>query len=142
MGFSTILTQLSSYINHQSTNLADQIHRLEQAKQEIRREQNNALAEWNTNLTLNLQAYWEGNRAMTFDESRSRAQSEMQHIFHSEYDRYIEKIDSKLYILEQEKSGLSFAQSLTREAERLLTKGEEGTEDLQRKIKQIRRQLS
>ncbi len=64
----------------------------------------------------------------------------MQNIFHTEYDRYIEKIDSKLYILEQEKSGLSFASGLTREAERLLTKGEEATDDLQRKIKQIRRQ--
>ncbi|WP_147534937.1 DUF5082 domain-containing protein [Bacillus marasmi] len=142
MGFSTILTQLSSYINHQSANLADQINRLEQAKREIKREQNNALAEWNTNLTPNLQAYWEGSRAKTFDESRSRAHSEMQNIFHSEYDRYIEKIDSKLNILEQEKSGLSFAKGLTCEAERLLKKDEEATEDMQRKIKQIRRQLS
>ncbi len=79
---------------------------------------------------------------MTFNESRSRAHNEMQNIFHSEYDRYIEKIDSRVNVLEQEKSGLSFASGLTREAERLLKKGEDATEDLQRKIKQIRRQLS
>ncbi|NMD72239.1 DUF5082 family protein [Bacillus sp. DNRA2] len=140
MSFTEVLAQLSSYINHQSANLEDQINRLEQAKQEIRREKNNAVAEWNTNLTPNLQDYWEGNRAKSFDESRSRAHSEMQNIFHSEYDRYIEKIDSKLTILEMEKSGLTFAKGLTCEAECLLKRGEEATEDLQRKIKQIRRQ--
>ncbi|WP_187118900.1 hypothetical protein [Bacillus marasmi] len=39
MSFTEVLAQLSSYINHQSANLEDQINRLEQAKQEIKKEQ-------------------------------------------------------------------------------------------------------
>jgi hypothetical protein len=142
MGFSAALAQLSSYINHQSANLNDQINRLEKAKREIKKEQNGAFDEWNTNLVPYLDTYWEGNRASSFYDSRKSGYEEMLNIFRFKYDEYLQKIDSELRVLEIDRSALSISRSLTIDAERLLKKGEEAAEELQGKIKQIRRHLS
>lgn len=104
---------------------------------EIKKEQDGAFDEWNTNLMSHLDTYWDGNRASSFYDSRKSGYEEMLTIFRFKYDEYLQKIDSKLNALEQERSDLSIARGLTNDAERLLKKGEEAAEELQVKIRQI-----
>lgn len=132
MGLSGLLAQFVAQINNQSAGLNDRINRLENAKREIKQEQSSALTDWNTSLTPGLETNWEGDRASTFLDSRKKAYDDMLQIFHNKYDEYIQMIDLKLNDLEWEKSALSIAKGLTREAERLLKNGEEAAEDLEK----------
>ncbi len=141
MSFSVTLASISSYITNQSANLDHQIDRLEKAKQAILREQNYALLEWNRDLIPTHENYWEGIRDISFQDYQKRAYKGMQRIFHDEYDEYIQRINSSINCLGREKNVLSFARSLTQDAERLLKKGKVSAEELQKKINQIRRHI-
>lgn len=96
-------TTSARLVTSQSTDLNQQISRLEQAKLEIKNEKNDALERWNRRLKPDLVPDWQGERATSFQENRDHAFKEMLKIFQNEYDEYISRFKQKLTFLEKKR---------------------------------------
>ncbi|MCK1994126.1 DUF5082 domain-containing protein [Peribacillus muralis] len=132
------LSEIHSVISGRMSDVSEKINRLEQAKRQIKEEQNTCLWEIGKIKHPELARSWTGNRADDFQAARSDAYKAMSTIFHDDYDDYQEKIEGKITMLNIEKKGLSAAGTIAHEADALLGKGEAVIDQLENKISYLK----
>ncbi|OMI30639.1 DUF5082 domain-containing protein [Bacillus haynesii] len=130
MDYSDTLQKIHGVLSHKAEELEEQIARLERAKRDVEREQNLGIEEIRQILRPNLDESWTGSRAADFDEARDEAHTAMYRIFTDEYDRYIHKIDLKIFALDSEKGAVQAASWSADRADFLMEKGEEAVDAL------------
>lgn len=141
LDFSKVLNQIHGAISYQSSELNDQINRLEQAKMQIEREQSECMNEMRKILDPELEHLWKGTRADAFHEDRNEAYRIMRNIAEDDYDGYMQRIQMKIHALGVERTVLNAASGLAHEADKLLDVGEDAFEELGSKIDDLKRRL-
>ncbi|WP_260288262.1 DUF5082 domain-containing protein [Peribacillus aracenensis] len=132
--YANSLSEIHSALSSKMSDVNEKINRLEQAKRQIKDEQNACLGEIAKIKNPDLGKSWTGNRAEDFQDARSDAYKAMTTIIHDDYDDYQEKIDGKIMMLNIEKKALSAAGTIAHEADALLGKGEAVIDKLESKI--------
>lgn len=138
MGIYGELTSLQGLINGKASEIADQLRRLREAKAEINNEQNLLLGEIRNLRRPDLLVQWVGPLSDRYDADREASYQSMVQIGNEQYDLYQRVIESRIHSLEAQKSHFSFLGSLAHEAEALLHKGEDYTEDVTAKINDLK----
>lgn len=141
MGYSEILHAIHAAISSQSGDLDAKIERLRRAKNEIDNEQNISLGEIKKTLQPELDNFWTGTLSRKYDDARYEAYSVMQNIVNDDYDQYKEKIETKINMLEAERTALNIASAIAREADGLLSKGEQAVDRLESTISDLKRRV-
>ena len=141
MDFSNVLNQIHGAISNQSSELNDQIHRLQRAKQQIEREQTECMNEMHKILDPELDHLWKGLRADNFHEDRNEAFKVMRNIADEDYDGYKQRIQSKINSLELDRTVLNAVSGLAHEADKLLVVGEGAFEELGNRLDDLKRRL-
>ncbi|MED2977694.1 DUF5082 family protein [Bacillus swezeyi] len=130
MDYSSTLQEIHGVLSHKAAELEEQISRLERAKRDVEREQNLGIEEIRQILRPSLEKSWTGSRAADFNEARDEAHTVMYRIFNDDYERYIHKIDLKIFALDAEKGAVEAASWSADRADFLLEKGEEAVDAL------------
>jgi hypothetical protein len=141
MVYADILSNIHSAISSKKADLHVKIERLENAKNDIIKEQSMCLNEIRKIKDPELGGSWTGNRAEQFQESQLDAYNVMFSIIHDDYDDYQWKIEAMITKLNAENTLLSIAGNIAHEADSLLSKGEEAFEQLESKISDLKRRL-
>lgn len=141
LDFSKVLNQIHGAISYQSSELNDQIHRLERAKMQIEREQSESMNEMRKILDPELDHLWKGSRADSFHDERNEAYRVMRNIADENYDGYMQRIQMKIHALEIERTVINAASSLAHEADKLLAVGEDAFEELGNRLDDLKRRL-
>ncbi|CAH0345748.1 DUF5082 family protein [Bacillus sp. CECT 9360] len=141
MGYSEVLHSIHAAISSQSADLGAKIERLRRAKNEIDNEQNVSLGEIKKTLQPELGDSWNGTLARKYDDARDEAFSVMQEIINDDYERYKERIETKINMLEVERTAMSLASAIAHEANGLLSKGEEAVDRLENTISDLKRRV-
>ncbi|MDM5214545.1 DUF5082 family protein [Peribacillus sp. NJ4] len=136
--YANSLSEIHSALSSKMSDVNEKINRLEQAKRQIKDEQNACLGEIAKIKNPDLAKSWTGNRAEGFQDARSDAYKAMSTIIHDDYDDYQEKIDGKIMMLNIEKKALSAAGTIAHEADVLLGKGEAVIDQLESKISYLK----
>lgn len=136
--YANSLSEIHSALSSKMSDVNEKINRLEQAKRQIKEEQNACLGEIAKIKNPDLAKSWTGNRAEDFQDSRSDAYKAMSTIIPDDYDDYQEKIDGKIMMLNIEKKALSAAGTIAHEADVLLGKGEAFIDQLESKISYLK----
>ncbi|MFS0602652.1 DUF5082 family protein [Peribacillus frigoritolerans] len=136
--YANSLSEIHSTLSSKTSDVNEKINRLEQAKRQIKEEQNACLGEIAKIKNPDLAKSWTGNRAEDFQDARSDAYKAMSTIIHDDYDDYQEKIDGKIMMLNIEKKALSAAGTIAHEADVLLGKGEAVIDQLESKISYLK----
>ncbi|MGG0789256.1 DUF5082 family protein [Peribacillus simplex] len=136
--YANSLSEIHSTLSSKMSDVNEKINRLEQAKRQIKDEQNACLGEIAKIKNPDLAKSWTGNRAEDFQDARSDAYKAMSTIIHDDYDDYQEKIDGKIMMLNIEKKTLSAAGTIAHEADVLLGKGEAVIDQLESKISYLK----
>ncbi|CAH0286575.1 hypothetical protein SRABI96_04132 [Peribacillus sp. Bi96] len=136
--YANSLSEIHSALSSKTSDVNEKINRLEQAKRQIKEEQNACLGEIAKIKNPDLEKSWTGNRAEDFQDARSDAYKAMSTIIHDDYDDYQEKIEGKITILNIEKIALSAAGAIAHEADVLLGKGEAVIHQLESKISYLK----
>ncbi|MFD6207905.1 DUF5082 family protein [Peribacillus sp. NPDC060253] len=136
--YANSLSEIHSALSSKMSDVNEKINRLEQAKRQIKEEQNACLGEIAKIKNPDLEKSWTGNRAEDFQDARSDAYKAMSTIIHDDYDDYQEKIEGKITILNIDKIALSAAGTIAHEADVLLGKGEAVIDQLESKISYIK----
>ncbi|AKL78074.1 MULTISPECIES: coiled-coil domain-containing protein [Bacillus] len=142
MSHSSTLSHINSTISHKLGEVEHQIDKLKEAKREIESLQEEGVSEIRDILRPHLDHHWTGTFAEEFDDRRDQAHTEAYRIVTDKYDGYIYRIGLKMTQLEIEKGGLLAARSIAREAEHLLTLGEEALDTVGEKIQSIKKSWS
>ncbi|MBU8788663.1 MULTISPECIES: DUF5082 family protein [Bacillus] len=130
MDYSGTLEKIHGVLSHKAQELEEQISRLERAKRDVEREQGLGIEEIRQILRPGLGEAWTGSRAADFDEARDEAHTAMYRIFNDDYERYIHKIDLKIFALDAEKGAVEAASWSADRADYLLEKGDEALDAL------------
>ncbi|MBN8209865.1 hypothetical protein JI666_14000 [Bacillus sp. NTK071] len=138
MGIYGELSSLQGLLNGKSSEIADNLRRLREARAEINREQNLLLGEIRNLRRPDLSDQWVGPLSDKYDANREASYQFMVQIGNEQYDLYQRVIDSRIHTLEAQQSHYSFLGSLAHEAESLLHKGGDYAEDLSAKINHIK----
>lgn len=125
MVYADILSNINSAISSKKADLNVKIERLENAKNDIIKEQSMCLNEIRKIKDPGLGGSWTGNRSDQFQEARHDAYNVMFSIIHDDYDDYQWKIEAMITKLNAENTLLSIAGNIAQEADSLLSKGEE-----------------
>ncbi|MFE5429567.1 DUF5082 family protein [Peribacillus simplex] len=141
MVYADILSNIHSAISSKKADLNVKIERLENAKNDIIKEQSMCLNEIRKIKDPELGGSWIGNRSDQFQEARHDAYNVMFSIIHDDYDDYQWKIEAMITKLNAENTLLSIAGNIAQEADSLLSKGEEAFEQLESKISDLKRRL-
>ncbi|MFS0761896.1 YwqH-like family protein [Peribacillus phoenicis] len=136
--YANSLSEIHSALSSKMSDVNEKINRLEQAKRQIKEEQNACLGEIAKIKNPYLAKSWTGKRAEDFQDARSDAYKAMSTIIHDDYDDYQEKIDGKIMMLNIEKKALSAAGTIAHEADVLLGKGEAFIDQLESKISYLK----
>ncbi|MDM5304473.1 YwqH-like family protein [Peribacillus frigoritolerans] len=136
--YANSLSEIHSALSSKTSDVNEKINRLEQAKRQIKEEQNACLGEIAKIKNPDLGKSWTGNRAEDFQDARSDAYKAMSTIIHDDYDDYQEKIEGKIMMLNIEKKALSAAGTIAHEADVLLGKGEAVIDQLESKISYLK----
>ncbi|KRF52003.1 DUF5082 family protein [Peribacillus frigoritolerans] len=141
MVYADILSNIHSAISSKKADLNVKIERLENAKNDIIKEQSMCLNEIRKIKEPELGGSWTGNRSDHFQDARHDAYNVMFSIIHDDYDDYQWKIEAMITKLNAENTLLSIAGNIAQEADSLLNKGEEAFEQLESKISDLKRRL-
>lgn len=141
MSFSEMLNQIHGAISYQSSELNDQINRLQRAKQQIEHEQTECMNEMRKILDPELDHLWKGSRADDFHEDRNEAYKVMRNIADEDYDAYKQRIQGKINALEVDRTVLNAVSGLAHEADKLLAVGEDAFEELGNRLDDLKRRL-
>jgi hypothetical protein len=141
LDFSKVLNQIHGAISYQSSELNDQIDRLERAKMQIEREQSESMNEMRKILDPELDHLWKGTRADAFHEDRNEAYRIMRNIAEEDYDGYTQRIQISIHALAGKRTILNAASGLAHEADKLLALGEDAFEELGSKLDDLKRRL-
>ncbi|MFF2853634.1 DUF5082 domain-containing protein [Peribacillus sp. NPDC058002] len=136
--YANSLSEIHSALSSKMSDVNEDINRLEQAKRQIKEEQNACLGEIAKIKNPDLGKSWTGNRAEDFQDARIDAYKAMSTIIHDDYDHYQEKIAGKIMMLNIEKKALSAASTIAHEADVLLDKGEAVIGQLESKISYLK----
>ncbi|KXZ20600.1 hypothetical protein AXI59_14310 [Bacillus nakamurai] len=142
MSHSSTLSHINSTISHKLGEIEHQIDKLEEAKKHIESLQEEGMSEIKDILRPHLDHHWTGKFAEEFDDRRDQAHTQAYRIVGDKYDGYVYRIGLKMTQLEIEKGGLLAARSIAREAEHMLTLGEEAIDAVGEKIQSIKRSWS
>jgi uncharacterized protein YukE len=141
MSLSSTLYSLQRTISSQANDINEKIERLNQAKNDISREQDLLLQEIKKIKQPDLGREWTGKRADDYDNEREDAYAVMEKIGEMDYSSYQRLIESKIHSLEIEQNFLSITRAIAYEAGQLVDKGEDAIEELSDKISDLKRRL-
>jgi uncharacterized protein YukE len=141
MSLSSTLYSLQRTISSQANDINEKIERLNQAKNDIGREQDLLLQEIRKIKQPDLGREWTGKRADDYDNEREDAYAVMQKIGEIDYSSYQRLIESKINSLEIEQSFLNITRAIAYEAGQLVDKGEDAIDELSDKISDLKRRL-
>jgi hypothetical protein len=141
MSLSSTLYSLQRTISSQANDINEKIERLNQAKNDIGREQDLLLQEIKKIKQPDLGREWTGKRADDYDNEREDAYAVMQKIGEIDYSSYQRLIESKINSLEIEQSFLNITRAIAYEAGQLVDKGEDAIDELSDKISDLKRRL-
>ncbi|MDA1476789.1 DUF5082 family protein [Bacillus changyiensis] len=130
MDYSDTLQKIHDVLSHKAIELEEQISRLEKAKRNVEKEQSLAIEEIRQIMCPSLEKGWTGSRAVSFNGVRDEAYTAMYRALDEDYERYIHKIDLKIFALDAEKGAVQAASWSADRADLLLEKGEEAVDAL------------
>jgi hypothetical protein len=138
MVYADILSNIHSAISSKKADLNVKIERLENAKNDIIKEQSMCLNEIRKIKEPELGGSWTGNRSDHFQDARHDAYNVMFSIIHDDYDDFQWKIEAMITKLNAENTLLSIAGNIAHEADVLLGKGEAVIDQLESKISYLK----
>ncbi|MED3964257.1 DUF5082 family protein [Niallia taxi] len=141
MSLSSMLASLKGDVNGKIDDIEHKIQRLKSAKQKVENEQDTMLEEIRQLKKPDLNNNWVGQRADEFDGKRDDVYLAMSYIGNLEYAQYQSSIQSKINLLQIEKTSLQGIGGLVGEASRLFELGEDMYDDVTNKISEIKRML-
>lgn len=136
-----MLASLKGDVNGKIDDIERKIQRLKSAKQKVENEQDTMLEEIRQLKKPDLNNNWVGQRADEFDGKRDDVYLAMSYIGNLEYPQYQSSIQSKINLLQMEKTSLHGIGGLVGEASKLFELGEDMYDDVTNKISEIKRML-